>query len=291
MLKYYSSLWRAGLYKNIPSEELYNKISEWLEVYHSTTSDAKKKRMKSNIVTHMVPVVKKLAKTIARRSYDPIEDLTQAGFIGLLKAIDTFSPEKGASFKIYAGYLIIGEMRHYVRDKMKMIRVPRYIHELCTRINKFTETLTPEELETLTSEQVASIFNVPQKTVDFALLADRRSKTVSLDNTFPEDSKNTTFEKFIAGPNGYRAPDSEHIKSIYNDIIKLLPPEEQQVIDMYYKQDMNQREIAIALNISKMSVYRKIKNAFSFIINYIENNSEKKQAIMEYFELGDEHDR
>lgn len=292
MLKYHSSLWRASLYKNIPSDELYNKISEWLEIYRSTSSEAKKARMKADIVANMVHVVKKLAKTIARRSYDPIDDLIQAGFIGLLKAIDTYSPDKGASFRIYAGYFIIGEMRHYVRDKMKMIRVPRYIHELCVRINNFTETLTTEELNNLTSEQVASMLNIPQKTVDFAMQAERRSRTVSLDSAFADDTnKNSYFEKIIAAPNQYKPIDNNSIKDIYNDIIKLLPPEEQQVIDMYYKQDLSQREIAEALNISKMSVYRRIKNAFSFIINYIDNNSEKKQTIMEYFELGDEYDK
>ena len=291
MLKYHSSSWRAGLNKNIPSEDIYKKISEWLEIYHSTDNEVKKSRMKANIVANMVPVVKKLARTIGRRSYDPLEDLTQAGFIGLLKAIDTYSPEKGAIFRIYAGYFIIGEMRHYVRDKMKMIRVPRYIHELCIRINNFTASLTPEEVNNLTSEHVASILNIPQKTVDFAILAERRSKTISLDNTIFNDCNNATLEKFVAGPTEIKVPNLDNIKEIYNDIIKLLPPEEQIIIDMYYKQDMNQREIAEFLNISKMSVYRRIKNAFGLIIDYIDSNIEKKQKIMEYLEIGENNDK
>ena len=77
--------------RNIPSNELYKKISEWLETYHSTESIDKKAKMKAYIVANMIPVVKKLARTIARRATDPIDDLIQAGSIGLLKAIEYYS--------------------------------------------------------------------------------------------------------------------------------------------------------------------------------------------------------
>ena len=124
--------------KNIPNQEMYNKIYEWLEEYHSTDDAKKKARLKTLIVANMVPVVKHLARTIARRETDPIEDLTQAGSLGLLKAIDRFSKDKNDNFRVYAGYLIIGEMKHYLRDKLNTIRVPRHIQELCLRINNFT---------------------------------------------------------------------------------------------------------------------------------------------------------
>ena len=66
------------------------KIQEWLVIYH-TSSDSKEKDLaKARIVNQMIPVVHKIAHTIARRSYDPIEDMVQAGFIGLLKALDKF---------------------------------------------------------------------------------------------------------------------------------------------------------------------------------------------------------
>ena len=74
--------------KNLPANETYEKIAEWLDAYRSEVSVKKKAKLKTLIVSNMVPVVKNIAKTIARRSYDPIEDLIQAGFIGLLKAID-----------------------------------------------------------------------------------------------------------------------------------------------------------------------------------------------------------
>ena len=79
---------------NIPNNEMYKKISEWLDIYHTTSNEHKKANLKTLIVAQMIPVVKNIAKTIARRTTDPIEDLVQAGFIGLLKAIDHYCKEK-----------------------------------------------------------------------------------------------------------------------------------------------------------------------------------------------------
>ena len=72
----------------------------------------------------------KIFHGLARRSTDPIEDLVQVGSMGLLKAIDQYDTSVGASFKTYATYLITGEIRHYLRDKINMIRAPRELQEL-----------------------------------------------------------------------------------------------------------------------------------------------------------------
>lgn len=275
--------------KNIPNNELYIKIYEWLDIYHSTNNENKKSKMRTNIVANMLPVVKKLAKTIARRSYDPIDDLVQAGSIGLLRAIELFSKDKGMNFRVYAGYFIIGEMKHFIRDRLKTIHVPRHIQELCIRINNFTESLTQEELDKLTSAEVAYALDVTPNSVDFALMADRRSSTLSLEAIYTNNDNNRTYDDYLQN-NSNNSDIFNEIKKLYRDIISILPPEEQLVIDMYYNQDLNQREISEILNISKMSVYRRMKNAFNIINNYIEKNNKKKQIILEYFQIKEEYD-
>lgn len=249
---------------NIPNEDVYNKISLWLDEYHSIDNSARKSKLRDLIVFNMIPVVKKIAKTIARRSYDPIEDLVQAGSIGLLKSIDRYSKEINDNFRVYAGYLIIGEMRHYLRDKLNTIRVPRHIHELLIRINNFTETLTTEELAILTSEDVASALQVTPETIDFAMLIDRRCSTISLEEAF--NSKTTlNYEEMLTDSDYEDKLEIEDIKILFDEVIDVLPPEEKVIIDMFYKQDMNRREIADALQVSQMSVTRRMKKAFCII--------------------------
>lgn len=269
------------MYKNIPSNKLYEKITEWLKLYHSTESEKKKTELKAYIVASMLPVVKKLAKTIARRSYDPIEDMVQAGSIGLLKAIERFSPTINDNFRVYAGYYIIGEIKHYLRDKLNAIHVPRHIQELCIRINNFTSTLTYEELQTLTSEEVASALEVPKETVDFAMLADRRRSTLSIEEVYAKDGdgKGLLFEEIYISESYTESENNDDIDIIINDIISVLPPEQQVIFDMYYNQDMTQVEIADALQISKMAVYRRMKSAFKIITDSVEKNKLDKNVI------------
>ena len=105
----------------------YQQINEWLEKYTDARNSIVQKKYKALIVAKMMPIVKRIAHAIARRSYDPIEDLAQAGSIGVLRAIEDYSPRTGVEFRVYVGEKIIGEMKHYLRDKLKTIRVPRYI--------------------------------------------------------------------------------------------------------------------------------------------------------------------
>ncbi|UNC92575.1 sigma-70 family RNA polymerase sigma factor [Candidatus Contubernalis alkaliaceticus] len=56
------------------------------------------------------------------------EDLIQAGYEGLLKAVKRFNPEMGVSFSTYACHYIKGEIRHYIRKESLFYR-PGFIVE------------------------------------------------------------------------------------------------------------------------------------------------------------------
>ncbi len=263
----------------MPSNDIYGKISEWLDIYHSSDDERLKVEIKTQIVSYMIPVVKHIARTIARRSYDPIEDMTQAGFIGLLKAIDKYSKEKNDNFRVYAGYFIIGEMKHFLRDKLNMIRVPGHIQELVIRINNFTKDLTQEEIFKLTSEDVASALDVPTKKIDFALQIDRRKSTVSLEEVFDTSDDSLGYEEIIASNDYQKQSEYADIKIIFDEVVNKLPPEERVLLDMYYKQDMTQKEIAEALQISQMGVSRRMKNLFNLISDFVWENPEYRQRM------------
>ncbi len=250
-------------------QKTYELVNGWLDDYHSSSDKYKKARAKALIVTRMLPIIKRIARTIARRSYDPIEDMVQAGSIGLLKAIDSYSKEVNDNFKIYAGYLIIGEMKHYLRDKLNTIRVPRHIQELSYRINTFTSTLTLEELNDLTNDDVAEALNVSKKDVDFALQADRRKLTLSLDDIYAADSDNLSYEEVIADDNYKEVRELEDAKIVLKDVIEQLPDEFRDAVRLYYYEDLNQKEIGERLNLTQMQVSRKLRKAFSLLYKMI----------------------
>lgn len=265
---------------NSSSNDIYIQISQWLEIYHSTASVKEKEHVKTLIVTNMYPIIKHIARTIARRATDPIEDLVQAGFIGLLKAIDRYDARRNDNFRVYAGYLIIGEMKHFLRDQLNTIRVPRHIQELTIRINNFIQNLTPDEVEKLTNNDVANALKVSPKVIDYVLEVDRRKNTVSLDDVF-NASNNTQikYEDFLADGDFQDISSYEDARIIFEKVIDKLPPDEKVLIDMHYKQNMSQKEIAEALIMKPMAVSRKIKQAYEIIAEMVSKDKEAMDAI------------
>ena len=260
---------------------MYELIAKWLNEYKNAKTLKEKSKAKALIVARMLPIVKRIARNIARRAYDPLDDLIQAGCIGLLKAIESFSFEKNESFKFYAGSLIIGEMRHYIRDKMNTIKIPGYIQELGYRINSFIGTLTTEELNELTNEYVAKALNVETKDVDFAIQSNRRKFLISLDHLYTNNSsKNAKYEELIATNDYKEAANMTDAKLILELVIARLPKEYRKIIELYYYKDLNQKEIAEYTGMTAMQTNRKLKKAFELLYAMIED-SQMGDSLME----------
>ncbi len=244
-------------------------LSEWVNSYKACSNESERLKLKTLIVTAMMPHVRKIAVTIARRDYDPVDDLVQAGSLGLIKAIENFNPNLGKNFRIYAGYLIIGEMRHYIRDKVSLIRVPREIQELAFRINAFIKDVSDEYIDSLTQQDIAEALNVPVKKVNYALEIDRRKTTVSLDQIYDKQNQNIYFEDVLATEDYKSTSEIYDQKIILNEVIEKLPDDLKELIYLYYHEDMSQKQIALKLGLSAMMVSRKLKKAFDMLYTFI----------------------
>jgi RNA polymerase sigma-B factor len=69
-----------------------------------------------------LPLVRALARRFAWRG-EPVDDLIQAGCIGLIHAVDRYDPSRGP-FEAYAVPTITGEIRRHLRDRAALMRVP-----------------------------------------------------------------------------------------------------------------------------------------------------------------------
>jgi RNA polymerase sigma-B factor len=77
-----------------------------------------------------------------RGSPEPVEDLMQVGYVGLLKAINNFDPSFGSSLSAYAAPCVSGEIKRHFRDKRWQVHVRRSAQELLLELRKATEDLT-----------------------------------------------------------------------------------------------------------------------------------------------------
>lgn len=256
------------------NEENYTEntdIQIWLSEYQKTNDQKVKMKLKSLIAMAYMPLVKKVARSFARRSNDPIEDIVQVGSIGLLKAVDLYLSGRSTSFKTYATYLITGEIRHYLRDKTSMIRAPREIKELSYRVHKITVELTEKYGHSPTDEELAKALSTPKQKIKEVNDLERRTSTVSIDQIVSSDKNNTQGASLAEKIPDTREDDNREIfenRMILDEAVETLPDEEKQIVEMRFYDGLNQREISDKLNISQMQVSRKMKHALTKLFEY-----------------------
>lgn len=258
---------------NNNTDDNFAQVSEWLVAYKKTDNEKQKKQLQNLIVVATMPLVKKIACSLARRSTDPIDDLIQVGSLGLIKAIEFYNPDISTKFKTYASYLITGEIRHYLRDKASMIKAPREIQELAFRINNYIKQLVEESGDEPTTEEVAKAMDVPVQKVNIAIEVDRRKSTISLDQTFnTSDDDNMSLADKIPSGDHQEFLNAYEEKIMLSKAIEKLPPDLKAVIELNYYEDLNQRQIAEKLGISQMQVSRRLKKALAAMYDIITNS-------------------
>src|SRR3954454_1438456 len=83
----------------------------------------------------------------SQRAEEPLEDLVQVAALGLIKAIDRFSPEREVAFSSYAVPTILGELKRHFRDRTCAVRVPRDLQELALKVDRTVSDLSRESLK------------------------------------------------------------------------------------------------------------------------------------------------
>ncbi len=259
----------------------FQEIKDWLATYKSTTDAKLKKQLQNVIAMAAMPLVKKIARGLARRNTDPVEDIIQVGSMGLIKAIKLYNPEVSENFKTYATYLITGEIRHYLRDKASMIKAPREIHELAYRVNQIIKKMKDESGNIPSELDIASELDTPIGKIKEVIDVERRRKTISLDEVVSvgDDDYQPLGDK-IADNNYQNLASFQEDKILISDAVSILDEKLQEVIKLNYFEDMSQTQIAAKLGISQMQVSRRLRKALQQLFEIIsEKKEDKNKAI------------
>lgn len=112
-------------------------------------------------------------------------DLNQVAYLGLVKAARGFDPAKGGSFPAYAAPTITGELKRYLRDRTWVVRPPRNIQDLRTRIFRVEPELTQDLGRTPSVAELAAELQVDPAEVREAISAGSSLHPDSLDAVNP----------------------------------------------------------------------------------------------------------
>ena len=153
------------------------------------------KEAKSKLVAANLRLVVMAAKRYIGRSPLTFEDLIQEGNIGLMRAVDTFDPERGWRFSTYAMHWIKQAISRAILNQSKTIRIPVHMIELKTKYSKAQSELFLELGREATTEEIAQYLKLDiKKVIEIETMV---KDPVSLNNAL-NDEDDGTLEDLVA---------------------------------------------------------------------------------------------
>ena len=151
------------------------------ELFRRYKEDGDMEAREQLVMSHL-NLVRFLANKFKNRG-EPLDDLVQVGYLGLLKAIDRFDPDRGLEFTTYATPTILGEIKRHFRDKGWSVRVPRRLQELSAKVNQATDTLTTQFQRSPTIQEIADYLDASVDEVLEAMESSSAYSSVPLEGT------------------------------------------------------------------------------------------------------------
>jgi len=196
------------------------------------------------------PYIEKVARRLARRlpAHVEIDDLVSAGVIGLMEAADRYDPKRADRFEAFAEFRIRGAMLDDLRARDTLSRdMRRLSNELRSATRKLESELgrTPDqsELASTLGLNVDELYTKQQKLSG--------SSVVGIDDAGPDLLERTSDSN---------SPDPFEITAHREALARLvsgiddLPEKMQQVISLYYCENLNLKEIGQVLGVTESRV-------------------------------------
>lgn len=201
------------------------------------------------LVEQFAPLVKRIAYHLLGRlpSSVQVEDLMQAGMIGLLEASRKFDHSKGASFETYAGIRIRGSMLDEVR---KGDWAPRSVHRNTRLVSDAMRAVEARLGRDAKDHEVAAELEMSLEDY-YAILGDTAgSKLFSFDDLLESGAAADVHAE--GEPQGELQDD--RFRAALAEAIEGLPERERLVLSLYYDEELNLKEIGAVLGVSESRV-------------------------------------
>jgi RNA polymerase sigma-B factor len=214
---------------------------------------------RDELVARLRPVAQRLAARY-RHTTEPLEDLEQVAYLGLLKAIDRFDPDRGP-FMPYAVPTILGELKRHFRDRGWALHVSRSLQERYLRVSETVDALTSELGRSPTPREIAESTGLSLEDVIEALNATTAYAPAALDaprRTGDGDEDGALVDSLGGEDPGYELVE---LGATLAPVLRELPERERTILHLRFAEDLTQSEIAERIGVSQMHVSRLLRRA------------------------------
>ncbi|MBB5084049.1 SigB/SigF/SigG family RNA polymerase sigma factor [Nonomuraea endophytica] len=218
------------------------------------TSEEHRTRLRERLVETHQWLVNEITRRYRHRG-EPMEDLKQAAYVGLVKAINGFDAGLGHEFRGYAAVTIAGEVKRHFRDRTWSIRVPRVYQERRSELNRVSGELTQALGRSPSMAELAARMNVSEEEVLLTLDASSAYSTLSLDAPVgSDDGDGSCLGDLIPGNDD--TLDTFIDTQAVRPLIDALPERDRHILLLRFHANLTQAEIATEFGISQMHVSR-----------------------------------
>lgn len=214
----------------------------------------KGKANKDYLLTEHMPLVKRLAHHMKAKLPPSVEvdDLIQAGMMGLLDAINRYEDNHGAQFETYAVLRIRGAMLDELRNSDWM---PRSTRQNMRKVEEAMATLTQRLGRAPSESEVAKMLKMPLEDYQEMLFDSGGHQLVYYEDFHDEDGNDSFLDRYVVD-------DSDPLRSLLEtdfrqaviDAIDGLPPREKLLMGLYYEEELNLKEIGAVMGVSESRV-------------------------------------
>ena len=207
-----------------------------------------------DLVLKHADLVKRIAYHLVSRMPPNVEvdDLIQAGMLGLLDAAKHYSATKGANFETYAGIRIRGAMLDEVR---KSDWTPRSVHRNMREIADVVRKLENEKGHDASPSEIAGALGVSIEEYHKLVQDAASCRLFSFDQMGASDDESSPADHARdERPGPLDNIRDAGFRDALANAIGLLPEREKLVLSLYYDEDMNLREIGEVLEVSESRV-------------------------------------
>lgn len=207
-------------------------------------------------IDQYVPLVRRLAHHLIAKlpASVHIDDLIQAGLIGLMDAITRFEEGQGAQFETYASQRIRGAMLDELRQADWM---PRGVRQGQRKIEAAITKAEQQLGRTPTESEVAKIMGVSLEEYQDLLFDSRGAQLVFYDDYAEDGDGEGYLDRQMDGDEDadpLSMLDDQRFRESLVSAIENLPEREKMLMGLYYEQELNFREIAAILGVTESRV-------------------------------------
>jgi len=204
------------------------------------------------VVLEHAELVKRIAYHLVSKMppHVEVDDLIQAGMIGLLNAAQNFSADKGANFETYAGIRIRGAMLDEAR---KANWTPRSTFKNAKQVAEAIRLIENRTGNDAKAADVAEALGVSIEEYHRMLESAASSRLMSFEQLAQDPERSRLLpESPDDGPED--ALEEDQFRDALAEAIETLPEREQLVLSLYYDEELNLREIGEVLDVSESRV-------------------------------------